>query len=226
MAGVTLKLVQAQGDVYEIRVRGASVTPGYYRRPDLNEIAFDSEGFYQPGDGVSLANQGDLDAGLLFRGRLAEDFKLSTGTFVHVGAVRAALLSAAPILSDAVLAGEGRDFVCALAWLNPAELRRTRIDQPEPKGGVMHSHTLANLIAPVLLTLNANAGSSAGVQRLLLLADPPSLESGEMTDKGYVNQRAVLANRAELVEMVFAEPATAPVITAEAKVVTHASVPT
>jgi feruloyl-CoA synthase len=123
LPGTEVKLVPAAGDAYEIRVKGPNVTPGYFARPDLTAEAFDNEGYYRTGDAVGLANSGDLNAGLVFRGRLAEDFKLQTGTFVRVGAVRTALLSAIPVLSDAVIAGEDRDCVCALAWLNPAEAR-------------------------------------------------------------------------------------------------------
>ena len=122
LPGVTLKLVPDDGDVYEIRAAGVAVTPGYLRRPDLATTAFDDEGFYCPGDAVSFADPADPARGLLFRGRLAEDFKLSTGTFVRVGALRTALLSAAPVIGDAVITGQDRDTVGALAWLNPAEL--------------------------------------------------------------------------------------------------------
>ena len=122
LPGTQVKLVPAE-DAYEIRVKGPIVTPGYYDRPDLTAEAFDDEGFYRSGDAATLANPADPNAGLVFRGRIAEDFKLITGTFVRVGAVRTALLSAAPVLADAVIAGEGRDRLCALAWLNLAEAR-------------------------------------------------------------------------------------------------------
>ena len=111
LPGVTLKLVPEDADTYEVRVRGANVTPGFFRRPELGATTFDAEGFYCPGDAVSFADPADPAAGLLFRGRLAEDFKLSTGTFVPVGALRTALLSAAPMLADAVLTGEDHDEV-------------------------------------------------------------------------------------------------------------------
>ena len=122
LPGTEIKLVPAEG-AYEIRVKGPNVTPGYFARPDLTAEAFDSEGFYRSGDAVALADPGDPNAGLIFRGRIAEDFKLATGTFVRVGALRTALLSGAPVLSDAVITGEDRPFAGALAWLNPAEAR-------------------------------------------------------------------------------------------------------
>src|SRR5580693_9373013 len=120
LPGALVKLVPVE-DAYEIRVQGPNVTPGYFARPDLTAEAFDADGFYRTGDAVGFAVPGDPDAGLVFRGRIAEDFKLSTGTFVRVGAVRTGLLSAVPVLADAVIAGENRDYAAALAWLNPAE---------------------------------------------------------------------------------------------------------
>ena len=194
-------------------MRGPHVTPGYHRRPDLNEAVFDEEGFYRPGDAVSLADRTDPNAGLLFRGRIAEDFKLTTGTFVHVGAVRTALLSAAPILSDAVIAGEGRDTVSALAWLNPTEADRVLGGLPAPAGEVIHSEALAEYLAHALTELNTDAGSAARVNRLLVMATPADLDVGEITDKGYVNQRRVLTRRAGLVEQLYADPLPSHVIT-------------
>jgi len=119
---------------YEIRVKGPIVTPGYFARPDLTAAAFDEQGFYRSGDAVAFADPQDPNAGLVFRGRLAEDFKLTTGTYVRVGAVRLALLSATPMLSDAVIAGENREYACALAWLNAAEARRLLGEEPQPRG--------------------------------------------------------------------------------------------
>jgi feruloyl-CoA synthase len=214
LPGVTVKLVPTNEiDTYELRVRGPHVTPGYHRRPDLTEAVFDEEGFYRPGDAVSLADEADPNAGLLFRGRTAEDFKLTTGTFVHVGAVRTALLSVAPILSDAVIAGEGRDTVSALAWLNPTEADRVLGGLPAPAGEVIHSDALAKYLAQALTELNTDAGSAARVDRLLVMAAPADLDAGEITDKGYVNQRRVLTRRAGLVEQLYADPLPNHVIT-------------
>jgi feruloyl-CoA synthase len=212
LPGVTVKLVPTnESDTYEIRVRGPHVTPGYHRGSDLTP--FDEEGFYCPGDAVSLADGTDPNAGLLFRGRIAEDFKLTTGTFVHVGAVRTALLSAAPILSDAVIAGEGRDTVSALAWLNPTEADRILGDVPSPTGAVLHSTALATHLAEALAKLDTDAGSAARVARLLVMAAPADLDAGEITDKGYVNQRRVLTRRADLVEQLYTDPVPTHVIT-------------
>ena len=213
LSGVTLKLVPDEPGVYEIRVQGVAVTPGYLSRPDLAAAAFDDEGFYCPGDAVSFADPADPARGLLFRGRLAEDFKLSTGTFVRVGALRTALLSVAPVIGDAVIAGQDRDKVGALAWLNPAELPEDLAGTWLNDGPVLYSPQIAEHLGALLATLNSGQGSAGRVARLILLAQPASLDDGEITDKGYVNQRRVLANRAELVELLYADPVPEKVIT-------------
>jgi feruloyl-CoA synthase len=201
LPGAEVKLVPAE-EAYEIRVKGPMVTPGYLGRPDLTAAAFDAEGFYRSGDAVDRADPGDPDAGLVFRGRLAEDFKLTSGTFVRVGAVRTALLSAVPLLSDAVIAGEDRPFACALGWLNPARAA-ARPDQE-----------LRPALAAALARHNQNAGSAARIERLLLLTEAADLDAGEITDKGYVNQRQVLRRRAGLVEQLYTDPPPAEVIVA------------
>jgi feruloyl-CoA synthase len=201
LPGALVKLVPAE-EAYEIRVKGPMVTPGYYGRPDLTAAAFDAEGFYRSGDAAALADPDDPDAGLVFRGRLAEDFKLTSGTFVRVGAVRTALLSAAPLLSDAVIAGEGRSSACALAWLNEARVAGRPADQ------------VRQALAAALARHNQTGGSAARIERLILLAEPADLDAGEITDKGYVNQRQVLRRRAGLVERLYADPPPAEVIVA------------
>jgi feruloyl-CoA synthase len=190
LPGAEVKLVPEEG-AYEIRVRGPMVTPGYLRRDDLTAAAFDDEGFYRTGDAVDFIDPDNPVAGLAFRGRIAEDFKLSNGTFVRVGALRTALLSAARILSDVVIVGEDRDFVCAMAWLNPAEAQDIDV---------------AGHLAEALGELNGGAGSAGRIERLLLLSEPPDLDAGEITDKGYLNQRRILANRAQFVEQLYADP--------------------
>jgi feruloyl-CoA synthase len=206
LPGALVKLAPVEG-AYEIRVQGPNVTPGYYGRPDLTAEAFDDEGFYKTGDAVAFADPGDPNAGLVFRGRIAEDFKLGTGTFVRVGAVRTGLLSAVPALSDAVIAGEDRDYVAALAWLNPAEARKLLGRDPAPSDGdLVTDPDLVRLLADALAVYNASHGSAARVERLLVLARPASLDAGEITDKGYVNQRRVLAGRAALVDLLYADP--------------------
>ena len=212
LPGTLVKLAPAE-DAYEIRVQGPNVTPGYYARPDLTAGAFDAEGFYRTGDAVAFAVPGDPDAGLVFRGRIAEDFKLATGTFVRVGAVRTALLSSVPALADAVIAGENRDCASALAWLNPAEARKLLGRDPAAADGdLVTDPDLLRLMADAVAAHNAGHGSAASIGRLLILARPASLDAGEITDKGYVNQRKVLAERAALVDLLYADPAPGGVI--------------
>jgi feruloyl-CoA synthase len=206
LPGAVVKLAPVE-DAYEIRAKGPMVTPGYFDQPELTAAAFDADGFYRSGDAVALADPGNPNAGLVFRGRIAEDFKLSTGTFVRVGALRTALLSAAPILSDAVIAGENRDRVGALAWLNPAETRRLLGSEPQAAGELIVDDAVRAVLATALAGLAESAGSAARVERLLVLARPADLDAGEITDKGYVNQRKVLARRADLVDLLYAEPA-------------------
>jgi feruloyl-CoA synthase len=222
LPGAELKLVPSE-DAYEIRVRGPHVTPGYFARPDLTSAAFDAEGFYRTGDAARLIDEDEPGLGLAFRGRIAEDFKLTTATFVRVGAVRTALLSAIPLLSDAVIAGEGRDFVTALGWLNAAEARTLLGREPRAGPGigagtaggeVVTDDAVLRALAAALAGAPPAAGSAARVARLLVLSRPADLDRGEITDKGYVNQRRVLRNRAALVDLLYADPPGAGVISA------------
>ena len=215
LPGTQIKLVPAEG-AYEIRVKGPNVTPGYFARPDLTAEAFDEEGFYRSGDAVALADPGDPNAGLVFRGRIAEDFKLGTGTFVRVGALRTALLSCAPVLSDAVITGQDRPFAGALAWLNPAEARKLTGDGVAQDGELVVSEELAGILSRALASHNAGAGSASRIERLAVLARPPDLDAGEITDKGYINQRRVLDRRAALIELLYADPPAPGVITPSA----------
>jgi feruloyl-CoA synthase len=194
VAGCELKLVPAAGKL-EVRVKGPNVTPGYYRRDDLTQAAFDDEGYYRIGDAVKLADPSDAAKGIVFDGRVAEDFKLSTGTWVHVGALRVKLIAAGdPLIQDAVITGHDRDAVGALVFLNPALARDLA---PEDIRG---------RISGALRALAAEAGTSSSTHptRALVMSEPPSIDANEITDKGYMNQRAVLARRAALVEALYA----------------------
>ncbi|MDP9436094.1 MAG: feruloyl-CoA synthase [Actinomycetota bacterium] len=199
LPGVELKLVPVDGKT-EVRVRGRNVTAGYYERPDLTAAAFDDEGYFRTGDAVKLVDPDDPSQGLLFDGRIAEDFKLSSGTFVSVGTLRPVLLSAAGgLLQDAVICGPDAECVTALAWLHPDHASRCSADgTPEPSLRAELEQALQRLAAQ-------GGGSSQRVERLLLLTSPPRLDAGEITDKGYVNQRAVRDARAEDVARVCAE---------------------
>jgi feruloyl-CoA synthase len=207
--GTTVKLVPA-GEKLEIRVAGPNITPGYHGSPEATAAAFDEEGFYRTGDAVRFVDEAAPAQGLMFDGRLAEDFKLLSGTWVTVGRLRTGLVSTAGVLSDAVIAGHDRDRVGALAWVNQGEARRVCGADAEV---ALDDPALRAHLAERLAAFNRDAGSSSRVERLLLLAVPPSLDLGEITDKGYVNQRAVLARRADLVARLYAEPPDPAVIT-------------
>jgi feruloyl-CoA synthase len=213
LPGVTLKLVPSGGKL-EVRLIGSNVTPGYHSNPDATAAAFDEEGFYRTGDAVRWVDETDPNQGLMFDGRLAEDFKLITGTWVHVGQLRNRLISAAGgVLRDAVIAGQDHTYAAALAWINPAEAQRLCATD----GEIPLDHpVLRTLLAGALQSLNAGQGSASRVERLLLLEAPPDIEAGEITDKGYINQRLVLARRAEDVSRLLAEPVPQAVIEAPA----------
>lgn len=199
--GCELKLVPAAGKL-EVRVRGPHVTPGYFRREDLTRAAFDEEGFYRIGDAMKFADPAKPEKGLVFDGRVAEDFKLSSGTWVHVGAVRVKLIAAGnPLIQDAVITGHDRDEVGAFVFLSPA----ARDVAPD---------ALRGKLAGALKALAAEGGASTHPVRLLVLEEPPSIDANEITDKGYINQRAVLARRAALVEKLHAKAPPPEVITA------------
>jgi feruloyl-CoA synthase len=202
--GVELKLVPA-GDKLEVRVRGPNVTPGYWKRPDLTRAAFDEEGFYKPGDAVRFADPADPEKGIIFDGRLAEDFKLATGTWVAVGVLRVGVLAAAsPALQDAIIAGENRESIGMLAWLNAAGCRKL-IGSEAPLSELARLPELREHVRRAIARWNANhSGSSQKIARVLLLPDIPSIDANEITDKGYINQRLALERRKADVERLFA----------------------
>jgi feruloyl-CoA synthase len=212
--GTTLKLVPA-GDKLEVRVRGPNVTPGYWRRPDLTGQCFDEEGYYRIGDAVRPLDPADPAKGLVFDGRIAEDFKLMSGTWVHVGALRVGVVSAcAPTIADALVAGENRACVGLLAWLNPAGCAQSTARQEQLSAGewARHPHVREQIRRALENWNAAHTGVSQRVGRLLLLKDGPSIDAGEITDKGYINQRLALERRAAEVERLFADPADEDVI--------------
>ena len=184
--GVELKLAPVNGKL-EARVRGPNVTPGFWREDQLTQAAFDEEGYYRMGDALQFIDPADPNRGFLFDGRLAEDFKLSTGTWVSVGPLRAKfILHAAPWVKDVVIAGHDRDDITALIF---------------PDGGGRE------VLEPLLREFaQQSTGSSNRIARALILADAPSLDAGEVTDKGSINQAAVLRRRAALVERLYSAP--------------------
>ncbi len=217
LPGVELKLVPRDGK-YEARLKGANITPGYWRSPDLTEAAFDEEGFYKIGDALKFADADDPTKGLMFDGRLAEDFKLATGTWVSVGALRGEFIAQfAPLTRDVVFAGAERDEVAALVF---PDLDACRALAPDLAGNVAAAVLLGDArvrdeFARRLTGLAAaERGTARRIRRVILLTEPASLDLGEMTDKGSINQRAVLAHRAAVVEELYAEAATPRIITA------------
>ncbi len=207
-AGMELKLVPNEGKL-EARVRGPNITPGYWRQPQHTAQAFDDEGFYKLGDCFKFADPADPKQGLLFDGRIAENFKLATGTWVHVGPMRAQFIDAcAPYVRDVVIAGESRDDVAALVFPNIDACRALCTDlAPDTAPDIVLDDGRVRAHFTTLLETMArgSTGSSTKICRALLMAEPPSLDKAEMTDKGSINQRAVLKNRAALVEDVYAE---------------------
>jgi feruloyl-CoA synthase len=204
--GVEVKLV-VSGAKLEARLRSPSVTPGYWREPRLTEAAFDEEGFYRIGDALRFVDESDPERGFLFDGRVAEDFKLATGAWVSVGPLRAKFVAhCAPYVTDVVVAGHDRDAVAALVIPNLAACRKL-VDPPDgPAAEILGCERVRRTFAGLLEAFNAEAGgSSRRLARLILMDDPPSLDSGELTDKGSVNQRAVLTRRAAMVEELYAE---------------------
>jgi feruloyl-CoA synthase len=202
--GVELKLVPA-GNKLEVRVRGPNVTPGYWKRPDLTAAAFDEKGFYKPGDAVRFANAADAEKGIEFDGRLSENFKLMTGTWVSVGALRIGVLAAtSPTLLDLIVAGENEDFIAVLAWLNAAGCQKIA-DREAPLGELTSDPSVREHVRRALTQWNRqHRGSSERIARALLLPDAPSIDANEITDKGYVNQRLALERRKASVARLFA----------------------
>jgi len=203
LPGLTLKLVP-NGAKFEVRVKGPTVTSGYHNDAKKTADAFDAEGFYKLGDAARFLDPEDPSQGLAFDGRVTEDFKLDTGTWVSVGTLRPDLVAACtPYLADAVIAGQDRPFIGALVWPSPAALGDLGFATDSARAlGVLRER-----LAAAVARFNATAGgSSRRIARLIVLTEPPSIDAGEITDKGYVNQRAVLERRAALAASLYAEP--------------------
>jgi feruloyl-CoA synthase len=224
--GVELKLVPSGGKL-EARLKGPNIMPGYWRAPALTAAAFDEEGYYKLGDALKFDDPDDPAKGLLFDGRVAEDFKLATGTWVSVGPLRAAFIAHfAPLVRDVVLAGAERDELTALIFPDVEACRKVAADAaPDlPVAQLLVDRRVAAAFARLLTSFAAKStGASSRVARAVLLAEPPSLDIGEMTDKGSINQRAVLAHRADAVEALYAAPAPPHVLVAGAKHPAHLS---
>lgn len=192
LPGATLKLVQA-GDRYEMRIKGPQIMARYHRNSELNAQAFDEEGFFRTGDAVRWVDAAEPISGLEFAGRLAEDFKLQSGTWVQAGNLRRDLLEALqPLAADLVIAAPDRPWLGALVWLAP---------------GITESADVrAKLAARVAVFNQSRKGGSTHIVRLLVLNEPPLASAGEITDKRSINMACVLDRRAQDVETLYAEP--------------------
>jgi feruloyl-CoA synthase len=215
VSGNDAKLVPNNGKL-EVRCRGPNVTPGYWRQPELTAKAFDKEGFYQFGDALKPADPNDLDAGFDFDGRIAEDFKLASGTWVSVGPLRARLIAAcAPLVRDVVISGINRDEVSALVVL---DLDGCRLINPTLPPDDLAASASDPLIRSAFRErfakfLATSTGSSTRITRAILLDTPLSIDRGEVTDKGSINQRAVLDHRAALIDELYSPTPAGQVIT-------------
>jgi len=213
--GTELKMVPNENKL-ELRVRGPSVTPGYWKRPDLTRTVFDEEGFYRIGDAGRFADPQTPAKGIVFDGRIAEDFKLMSGVWVHVGTIRVRGLTAlAPLALDIVVTGHDREEVGFLIFANGPDCRSLCPDLPAdaPLEHVLADPRIVARVKEGLAKLKEDSrGSSTYATRALMMAEPPSIDANEITDKGYINQRAVLTRRAALVKRLHAEPVDAAVI--------------
>ena len=211
--GCDFKLVPVDGK-FEARVRGPNVTPGYWRQPELTKDAFDADGFYKIGDAIRFADPADVNKGFYFDGRIAEDFKLSTGTWVTVGPLRGALIDhCAPYIQDVVIAGLDRAYITALIFPDMENCRRLAGLPKASLAEIAASPRIRAHFAGLLSLFAAQAtGSSNRVVRAVLLDEDPSIDTGEITDKGSLNQRAVLKSRTQAVAALYADPPAANVI--------------
>jgi feruloyl-CoA synthase len=204
--GVTFKLAP-QGGKLEGRVKGPAVTPGYWRNPKLSAEAFDEEGFYRFGDAFRFVEEGRPEAGFYFDGRLAENFKLASGTWVAVGALRATLTNDLKgLASDVVIAGEGHTELGALVLPDWSALRAIAGDA-SLEGEALLNHAKVRRAAAEMLEAHAAraSGSASRVVRMMFLDVPLSFDKGEVTDKGSINQRAVLQHRADMAASLWSD---------------------
>ncbi len=212
--GVLLKLVPA-ADKLEVRVQGPNVFPGYWKQPDLTRESFDEEGFYLIGDAVEFVDPARPELGLLFDGRVAEDFKLLTGTWVHVGTVRVRGIDAlSPVAQDIVVTGHDRDEIGFLVFPNIPECKKIAgLPADASVDAVLTHPSVVRRVREGMSVMAQFGGSSTYPARVLLMAEPPSVEAGEITDKGYINQRIVRTRRADLVEWLHGDVPDKSVIT-------------
>ncbi|GAA4469039.1 feruloyl-CoA synthase [Nibrella saemangeumensis] len=214
VAGMDVKLVP-NGDKLEARYKAPNVTPGYWRNEEATGNAFDEDGYYKTGDAVKFLDDENPDKGLIFDGRIAEDFKLSTGTWVNVGVMKAKVIAAgSPVVQDVVIAGLDREYVGVILFLNADACRKLcNLSADVSIQDAFQHSTVKAYIDQLLITINQTAtGSATRVERAVIALDPPSIDLGEITDKGSLNQRAILRHRASLVDQLYQpEPTSQPI---------------
>lgn len=209
LPGIDVKLVP-NGAKMEVRFKGPNVTPGYYKRPELADEMFDEEGYFRIGDAAKLLDPDDPVKGLVFDGRVAENFKLLSGTWVHAGTLRLeAIAAASPVIQDAVVTGHDREQVGLLVFPNLAGCRAVcpGSDESTPLEALIERPELNAHLIESLRRHNAdNPGSSTRIRRVMVMPEPPSIDANEITDKGYINQRAVVERRTALIDELYADP--------------------
>jgi feruloyl-CoA synthase len=205
--GNAIKLAPVE-DRFEIRVRGENITPGYWRDAAATAAAFDGDGYYRTGDAGDLLDPDDPSRGIVFQGRLAENFKVSSGTWVNVGALRGAVLEAcAPLAEEVVVAGHDRDAIALMVFVNVAHAQRVASADNADRATLARHPAVREHIARGIAQHNARAGgTSLRIARSIILTDAPNRDEGELTDKGTVNQRRALALRADAIARLYAEP--------------------
>jgi len=205
VAGLEVKLVPT-GDKFEARYRAPNVTKGYWRNADATSQAFDEDGFYKTGDAVKFLDENNPDKGLVFDGRIAEDFKLSTGTWVNVGVMKTKIISSgSPIIQDVVIAGLDQDYIGLILFLNLDACQKLIGSAENIAPNQLYEHNvIQQFLENWMNEFNQQAtGSSNRIGKIIVAQEPPSIDKGEITDKGSLNQRAVLSNRKALVSQLF-----------------------
>ncbi len=205
VAGLDIKLVETDGKL-EARYKGPNITQGYYNEPSLTQKSFDEEGYYFSGDAVKFLDRNHPDKGLVFDGRIAEAFKLSSGTWVNTGILKAKLQSiGSPFIQDAVLTGLDKDFIGAILFLSEENCRKYfQVSQTVDREELFNKNELIPILEGIFEKFNQDAkGSSNRIEAYRIAIDPPSIDKGEITDKGSINQRKVLENRSDLVNDIY-----------------------
>ncbi|MGE4328368.1 MAG: AMP-binding protein, partial [Pseudodonghicola sp.] len=205
MTGVRVKLIPEEDGRFEVRVKGPNITPGYFRAPEKTAEAFDEEGFFITGDAMSFVDPTDPNRGMKFEGRISEDFKLTSGTWVRAGQLRMEVLAClTPLAQDVVITGADRDEIGVMIFPNREVLANEGFDEADQGGALSDPRLLSDIHRCLAERALSISGSSSRIARAMVLAEPPSMAEGEMTAKGNLNFRKVLGRRADLLERLYA----------------------